>query len=151
MTCRIIATILGLFFAGPLGAIIGFFIGSFMDQSVNKTQSNGAEPRFSWNWQKTLNQPFIRGVFILMGYIAKADGQITPNEIQIASNMMTQLRLPEDQRHLAMRWFYDGKNQQFDPEEVFQKLRLYRHTPLMRVLLTCLTTITYVNGTPSAN
>ena len=67
-----------------------------------------------------------------MGYLAKADGQVTSNEIRIASNVMTQLRLPDDQRHLAMRWFYDGKNQQFDPEEVFQKLRLYRQTPLMR-------------------
>lgn len=154
MTCRIIATILGFFFGGPIGGIIGFFIGSFLDQSVNKTQSNGNDgPRFAfnWNWQKTLNQPFVRGVFILMGYLAKADGQITPNEIQIASNVMTQLRLPDDQRHQAMRWFYDGKNQQFDPNEVFQKLRLYRQTPLIRVLLTCLTTMAYANGAPSSS
>ena len=154
MTCRIIATILGFFFGGPMGAIIGFFIGSFLDQSVNKTQSNSGGSRQNffnghWNWKQTLNQPFIRGVFILMGYLAKADGQVTPNEIRIASNVMTQLRLPDNQRHLAMRWFYDGKNQQFDPEEVFQKLRLYRQTPLMRVLLTCLTTIAYANGAPS--
>ncbi|MES2203982.1 MAG: co-chaperone DjlA [Pseudomonadota bacterium] len=155
MTCRIIATILGFFFGGPMGAIIGFFIGSFLDQSVNKTQSNGNGPRQNffnghWSWKQTLNQPFVRGTFILMGYLAKADGQVTPNEIRIASNVMTQLRLPDDQRHLAMRWFYDGKNQQFDPEEVFQKLRLYRQTPLIRVLLTCLTTIAYANGMPSA-
>ena len=154
MTCRIIATILGFFFGGPIGAIIGFFIGSFLDQSVNKAQSNRGGSRqnsfnWHWNWKQSLNQPFIRGVFILMGYLAKADGQVTPNEIRIASNVMTQLRLPDDQRHLAMRWFYDGKNQQFNPEEVFQKLRLYRQTPLMRVLLSCLTTMAYANGAPS--
>ena len=62
---------------------------------------------------------------------------------------MTQLRLPDDQRHLAMRWFYDGKNQQFNAEEVFQQLRLYRQTPLIRVLLSCLNTMAYANGTPS--
>lgn len=149
MTCRIIATILGLFFGGPIGAIIGFFIGSFLDKSVATTQSSGYGPSFVWKWRQTLNQPFIRGVFILMGYLAKADGQVTPNEIRIASNVMTQLRLPDDQRHLAMRWFYDGKNQQFDPAEVFQKLRLYCQTPLVRVLISCLTTIAYANGAPS--
>lgn len=150
MTCRIIATILGFFFGGPIGGIIGFLIGSFLDKSVSVTQNSEYGPSFIWKWRQTLNQPFVRGVFILMGYLAKADGQITPNEIQIASNVMTQLRLPDEQRHQAMRWFYDGKNQQFDPNEVFQKLRLYRQTPLMRVLLTCLTTIAYANGMPSS-
>jgi len=152
MTCRIIATILGLFFGGPIGAIIGFFIGSFLDQSVNKNNSfrtNGAGPGFNWHWRQAFSQPFVRGVFVLMGYLAKADGRITSNEITIASNVMTQLRLTDEQRHKAMRWFYDGKNQQFDPTEVLQKLKFYRQPPFMRILLTCLTNIAYANGAPS--
>ncbi len=154
MTCRIIATILGFFFGGPIGAIIGFFIGSLMDQSVNKTKGPGSAgpgqgSNWHWNWRQAFSQPFVRGVFILMGHLAKADGQVTPNEIRIASNVMTQLRLPDDQRHQAMRWFYDGKNQQFDIEEVFQKLRLYRQPPFSRILLTCLMNIAYANGAPS--
>lgn len=143
MTCRIIATILGFFFGGPIGGIIGFFIGSFLDQTVGKASFSG------FQWKHTFSQPFVRGVFVLMGYLAKADGQITSNEIRIASNVMTQLRLPDEQRHLAMRWFYDGKNQQFDIEEIFQKLRLYRQPTFMRILLACLTNIAYANGSPS--
>jgi DnaJ like chaperone protein len=144
MTCRIIATILGLFFGGPLGGIIGFFVGSFLDQSVNKTQ------RFSgFQWRQMFAQPFIRGVFVLMGYLAKADGRVTPNEISIASHTMTQLRLTDEQRQQAMRWFYDGKNGQFKPEDIFQKLSIYRQTPLMKVLLACLMNMAHANGAPS--
>lgn len=144
MTCRIIVTILGLFFGGPLGAIIGFFIGSFLDRSVNKTE------RFAgFQWRQMFTQPFIRGVFVLMGYLAKADGQVTPNEINIASNTMTQLRLSDELRQQAMRWFYDGKNNHFDAEEIFQKLRAYRNTPLIKMLIACLMNIAYANGAPS--
>lgn len=152
MTCRIIATILGFFFGGPIGAIIGFFIGSFLDQSVNKNKPSGANNAgsgFNWHWRQAFSEPFVRGVFILMGYLAKADGQITSNEIMIASQVMTQLRLSDEQRHKAMRWFYDGKNQQFDPNEVLQQLRFYRQPPFMRIFLTCLTSIAYANGAPS--
>jgi DnaJ like chaperone protein len=154
MTCRIITTILGFFFGGPMGGIIGFFIGSFLDQSVKKNNTftgGSAGPGPSpWNWRQTFNQPFVRSVFILMGYLAKADGQITSNEIRIAAQAMTQLHLTDQQRHQAMRWFYDGKNQQFDPAEIFQKLWLYRQPIFMRILLTCLTNIAYANGDPSA-
>lgn len=143
MTCRIIATIMGFFFGGPIGAIIGFFIGALLDQSVGKTNFSG------FQWKHSFGQPFVRGIFILMGYLAKADGQITTNEIRIASNIMTQLRLPDEQRHQAMRWFYDGKNQQFNLEEIFQQLRAYRQPPFMKILLACLTNIAYANGAPS--
>lgn len=145
MTCRIIVTILGLFFGGPLGGLIGFFIGSFLDKAVN----NGS-PFQGFQWRQMFSQAFIRGTFILMGYLAKADGQITSSEINIASHAMTQLRLSDEQRHQAMRWFYDGKNNQFDPQQIFQQLRLYRHTPLIRVLLSCLMNIAHANGRPSA-
>lgn len=146
MTCRILTTILGLFFGGLPGAIIGFLIGSFLDQSMRKTQGFGG----GFQWRQMFTQPFIRGVFVLMGYLAKADGQVTPNEIQIASLAMTQLRLSDEQRQQAMRWFYDGKNHQFNADEIFQKLTMYRQTPLMRTLLACLMNMAHANGAPSA-
>ncbi len=145
MTARIIATILGLFFGGLPGAIIGFLIGSLMDKSVNKTQGFTG----GFQWRQAFTQPFTRAVFILMGYLAKADGRVTPNEIQIASLTMTQLRLSDDMRQQAMRWFYEGKNNQFNADEIFQKLNLYRNTPLIRVLMACLNNIAHANGAPS--
>lgn len=148
MTARIILTIIGLFFAGPIGAIVGFFIGLFLDRAVGKTQ--GSSSGFGWQWRQMLSQPFVRSTFILMGYLAKADGQITSNEITIASNAMAQFRLSDEQRHQAMRWFYDGKNQQFEAQAIFQQLRFYRHTPFMRILVSCLMNIAYANGAPSA-
>ncbi len=145
MTGRIIATIMGLVFGGPLGAIIGFIIGSILDQSVNKTQGF----RQGFQWRQVFAQPFIRAIFVLMGHLAKADGQVTQNEITIASHTMTQLRLSDEQRQQAMRWFYEGKNHQFDLEEVLQKIRFYRHTPLIKVFLACLTNMAHANGLPS--
>lgn len=150
-TARIIATILGFFFGGPVGAIIGFLIGSFLDKSVEKSGATGSGPKFNWQqaFNTSLNQSLVKGIFVLMGYLAKIDGQVTPNEIAIASNAMLQLRLPEERRHQAMRWFYEGKNQQFDMNEIILQLRPYRLPPFARIILACLTNITYANGAPT--
>jgi DnaJ like chaperone protein len=145
MTARIIATILGLCFGGLPGGIIGFFIGLMLDQSVNKSQKSTGR----FQWQATLTQPFMHAVFTLMGYVAKADGQITESEIQVASAAMNQLRLGEKQRHQAMRWFYEGKNHQFNMDHLFHTLRFYHHGPFLRILFTCLNNIAHANGLPS--
>jgi len=144
MTGRIIATIMGFVFGGPLGALIGFFIGSILDQSVKQ---GGFDSKF--RWKEMFAQPFIRSIFILMGYLAKADGQVTQNEITIASNTMAQLRLSVRQRQQAMRWFYEGKNHQFTLEDIYQKLRIYRNTPLIKIVLSAVTHMAYANGVPS--
>lgn len=147
MTARIILTLIGFVFSGPMGALIGFFIGLFLDHVVVKNQASG-RPDTAWHWRQMINQPFVRSTFILMGYLAKADGQVTTHEIKIASEAMQQFRLSETQRHQAMRWFYDGKNQQFQLATVLQQLALYCQTPFISLLTRCLIQITYANGAP---
>lgn len=155
-TARIILTIIGLVFGGPIGAIIGFLIGSYLDNTIGKANTGNASGNgFNWrqafqqSFHQSVSQSFVKGIFTLMGYLAKIDGQVSQNEIVIASNVMTQLRLSDEMRHLAMRWFYDGKNQQFDLNEIISQLRPYRIPPFSRIILTCLTHIACANGTPT--
>lgn len=49
-----------------------------------------------------------------MGHIAKADGRVSEEEIQVARQLMNEMRLNNEQQELAKRLFNEGKSAQFD-------------------------------------
>jgi DnaJ like chaperone protein len=111
---KIIGGICGYLAAGPLGFCIGVLIGHQFDRGV-------------WYFIKQtsskVQQTFFEVVFLVMGYIAKADGLISKNENHLAEDIMHQLELDSEQRLQAVKLFNQGKQSDFDLDTVLSDLK----------------------------
>lgn len=104
---KLIGGFLGSLF-GPLGLIIGVGVGHLFDKGL---QIN--EGFFSPDPQMA-KRVFFKTTFMMMGFLAKADGRISEREIQAARNVMQQLRLNPEQKMMAIQYFNQGKSPQFN-------------------------------------
>jgi DnaJ like chaperone protein len=123
---QIAGKILGTLFGsllGPIGAIIGFYIGHKFDKA--KAQGNFA---FSGSFANKAEQlerqeDFFKAAFSVMGHVAKAKGQVTREEIQLASIMMERMNLNDAQQRMAQEAFRDGKASDFPLDDVLESVR----------------------------
>ena len=112
-TGMIIGGLIGLFTGGPFGAVFGAAIGFFVNKSLRKAVI-----------KNNPQQLFFRATFMVMGRIAKADGQVSKNEIQFAEAVMQQMRLTGEKRAEAIDLFNQGKSPECDLDEVLRPLAL---------------------------
>lgn len=102
---KILGGVLGLFRGGISGMLIGALLGHMVDRffagiiGVNKTQ-----------------QTFFDALFSSLGHLSKADGRVTPQEIQMVESLMQQMHITGDHRRRAIRLFNQGKQPDFDLE-----------------------------------
>lgn len=105
---KVIGALVGLTFYGPAGLVLGLVLGQVFDnglQNVMTTPSHPVEAR----------RVFFQTVFQTMGFIAKTDGIITENEIKVARDiMLNDFKLTEAQMSLAIQYFNEGKQPDFD-------------------------------------
>ena len=100
---KILGGILGLFRGGLSGMLIGILLGHIVDRfivgivGVSKTQ-----------------QTFFDALFACLGHLSKADGRVTPTEIQMVESLMAQMRITGEHRQRAIRLFNRGKQPDFD-------------------------------------
>lgn len=75
---KFIGFITGYYFFGFFGALLGLFLGSFIDR-VRVYGTGGVNPL-----QNAMRQAvFLETVFISMGKLAKADGRVSEDEIKL--------------------------------------------------------------------
>ncbi|MDA3869863.1 MAG: co-chaperone DjlA, partial [Gammaproteobacteria bacterium] len=72
---------LGFMFGGPLGAMLGAVLGGNFDRGL------GQSGEFESGAQERVQAAFFSATFSVMGHIAKADGNVTPDEIASARNI----------------------------------------------------------------
>jgi len=101
--------VLGYFVGGFFGALIGFFLGRFFDRGLQSVALN-LNPENVARVQRI----FTKTLFTTMGHLAKADGQISNEEIAVARAIMQQMQLNETQKQEAMAYFNEGKQADFD-------------------------------------
>ena len=107
---RIVAGVLGLLAAGIPGLIIGFALGHLFDRGLAIALAFGGAGR------DELHELFLRTVFRLMGYLAKADGRVSEAEVAHTQRIFAQLGLADEQRRAAIDWFKEGAEAGFEPE-----------------------------------
>lgn len=124
MTAIVIGAFLGLIWGGPFGAIFGAFIGGWIDRRYVRPghYAHGHSNRRGYNRQRA-QSAFFRATFLVMGRIAKADGRVSEDEIQMASAIMREMRLSEQQRRAAIDLFNQGKNPSTDISEALAEFR----------------------------
>ena len=110
---KIIGGLIGFFSGGIIGALVGLFVGSMFDKAFSSHQQQ-LTPEQLQNIQET----FFKTTFTLIGYLAKADGRVSQEEIDQTQSLMEQMGLTADHKREAIRLFKIGAVPEFDPQAI---------------------------------
>ncbi|TBW58909.1 molecular chaperone DjlA [Marinobacter halodurans] len=90
-------------------------------------------------------------LFFFLGYVAKADGRVTEQQIRFAESLMRALQLSPGQRQRAIRAFQRGKDMEELPGSRGLRMRLHNtlNPEPALVVMFCLCHATQIEGTPS--
>ncbi len=127
---KVIGGTLGFMLGGPLGALLGVSFGHRFD-------AGGASTRLGAGAQERVQAAFFTATFAVMGYIAKADGRVSRDEIAMAKQVMGHMGLNAAQREVARSLFDQGKETGFELTEIVEQFRRECHgrTNLIRMFM----------------
>ncbi|KOO05095.1 co-chaperone DjlA [Vibrio nereis] len=121
---KILGGFFGFLFGNLFGALLGVFIGHQFDKA-RRLRDAGFNSGFGGGpSQAERQEEFFKAAFAVMGHLAKAKGQVTRQEIELASTMMDRMNLHGEQRRAAQDAFREGKGADFPLETVLQRVRI---------------------------
>ena len=140
----------GFLIGGPIGALLGAALGHNFDSGLKQLQleddleSEGLEP----GAQERVQATFFTATFATMGHISKADGEVTPDEIKVAEDIMQEMQLSDEQRRVAFDLFQQGKDPDYDVKAVVEQFRkeCRRRTNLMKMFVEIQLHAVYADG-----
>ena len=106
---KLVCALLGFYFFGFFGSLIGYFLGGIVDRS-RAYGIGGINPLSSGHRQKV----FLETVFILQGKLAKADGHISKQEIAHVEQFFQKLGMSAEHKQNAITLFKQGSVPDFD-------------------------------------
>lgn len=126
---------------GPLGALFGAAVGHNLEAARKAERPEAVSDERS-------RSDFLATTFQLMGYVAKADGRVSEQEIAVTRAMMERLQLSASQRRAAIDCFTEGKQPAFVAEAVLASFRNSYHgrPALAQRLLVMLLNLAYADG-----
>ena len=141
---KVLGGAFGFMLGGPLGAMMGAALGHNFDKGMGGLSDADFRP----GARERVQGAFFTATFSVMGYIAKADGKVTHDEIQIANAMMGQLNLSPDMQKTARRLFNEGKQSGFPLDDVLEQLRseCHRRDTLLRMFIEIQMHAAYADG-----
>jgi DnaJ like chaperone protein len=108
---KIIGGIIGLLVLGPVGLILGLFVGHLFDNGLMQTLKFASPQNIA-----RIKVSFFETSFLLLGNLAKADGRISQQEIDHTEAIISQMGLDAQQRKRAIELFQQGAAQEFQLE-----------------------------------
>lgn len=139
---KAVGGVFGYAILGPVGVLIGIFVGHLFDQQFSKALGHGVN-------QAEIQAAFFEALFLCMGHLAKRDGHVSENEIRVARQIMDHMQLSDHQRLEAMRLFTEGKTL---PDTDFTLERFSsltgRHKNVFRMFLQLELQAAYADGPP---
>jgi len=96
-----IGGLIGAFVGGPVGSVVGVIVGHRLDQ---------------------IRRTFFETTFEVMGHVAKADGRVSEDEVQVARRIMQAMRLNDEQIQEAIEHFTRGKRANYALEDRLSEL-----------------------------
>ena len=118
---KIIGVFLGWKVGGFFGAIAGLILGSIVDKKLYELGSVSS----SFFKKKTTRQDlFMQTTFAVLGHLSKSKGRVTEEDIQLANQLMIQLKLDDAGRKLAQDAFRRGKESDFPIRQVIREFRI---------------------------
>ncbi len=141
---KVLGGAFGFMLGGPLGALMGAALGHNFDKGMGGLSDADFRP----GARERVQGAFFTATFSVMGYVAKADGKVTQDEIQIANAVMGQLSLSPDMQKAARRLFNEGKQDDFPLDDVLVQLRseCHRRDTLLRMFIEIQMHAAYADG-----
>ncbi len=136
---------------GPIGGLIGYFIGSMFD-----TDTSGAQARQStYGGGRTYAQPSAEGDFkvsllVLIACVMKADGQVRKTELAVVKQFLLQ-NYGEQGTLEALQVLKRLLDQPINEREVALQINRYMNLSMKRELVHLLFTIAYADGSVDAS
>ncbi|MDH2997099.1 molecular chaperone DjlA [Pasteurellaceae bacterium LFhippo2] len=120
-----------------IGKIIGFFLGYSYTKSIfggllglmlghwadKKLYELGSVSSSIFGKGLTRQSLFMQTTFAVLGHISKAKGRVTEDDIQLARQLMTNMKLDERNQQLAQKAFTLGKEGDFPLRQTIQEFR----------------------------
>ncbi|HHH44636.1 MAG TPA: co-chaperone DjlA [Gammaproteobacteria bacterium] len=141
---KVLGGAFGYLLAGPLGALIGAALGHNFDRGLGSNL--GAQ--FKPGAQERVQTAFFTALFSVMGHLAKADGRVSPDEIEVARDVMRRMNLNEQMRKAAIGLFNQGKQPGFPLQDVLRQFRqeCHRRRNLMQMFVEILMHAAHADG-----
>jgi len=108
---KLVAGAIGLLVGGVIGLIVGIFVGHAFDKGLMRTMQFASPENI-----ERIKTSFFETTFLLLGYLAKADGRISQQEISHTEAIFTQMGLSAQQRERAIELFRTGSAASFQLE-----------------------------------
>lgn len=142
---KLVGGAFGFMLGGPLGAILGVALGHNFDKGLKAIPDDVA---FEPGDRERVQTAFFTATFSVLGHVAKADGQVSPQEIRLAEQVMAQMDLNPDMRRAAIRLFGEGKAESFPLNEVIEQFRHECHgrTTLLQMFVEIQIQAAYADG-----
>ena len=103
---------------GPLGAIAGAALGHVLFDKEDSIASKALPFRHAEQAQAA----YFISLFSILGKLAKADGVISREEVNIVNQFLSTLRLPEQQKQFAKNIFNEAKNSPYSIDDFAAQL-----------------------------
>lgn len=139
---KLLGAFFGFLMGGPYGAIFGFLLGHYFDLSRKGVWFFNPPPRTQ------AQDIFFRATFTIMGYVAKADGRVSENEIRVAQHIMRNMMLTPEMKRQAIHHYQMGKQANFDLDQILLELNdaVYHQPNLLHLFLELQTQAAYADG-----
>jgi len=115
---KIIGGAIGFYSGGLFTCLLGIFVGHLFDRSLKGFMKSESPETLA-----IIQQNFFETTFTLIGYLAKSDGRVTPEEIKATEALMVQMGLTADHKREAIKLFKVGSAVDFDPAETLDCFR----------------------------
>ena len=118
--CKLFIPLLGALSLGPVGFLLGLFLGYYLDKNTEDLYGN--YQYISPEKLKKTKMTFFTVTFEVMGHVAKSDGRVSEQEISAARQIMKQMQLNQNQIKIAIDSFTQGKSPSFSLQQSLNKL-----------------------------
>ena len=150
---KIIGFLIGSFF-GPLGIISGLILGHMYDKGyLNRWLGQYSSSKRPSGHYTHVQKIFFDCTFSIMGFIAKSDGHVSQQEIDVAQRMMHQLNFSIQMKNRAIHEFNRGKRPDFNLQACLAQLKrsCLLHPRLLKTFLDIQVQIAYAEGALTAS
>lgn len=128
---------LGWAFGGPIGAVVGFAVGSLFDKSPEITQTN--------QQRTTTEADFKMSLLVMIACVMKADGKIQKSELAVVKRFLVS-NFGEDGALEALQILKNLLDQQIDETEVAMQINRYMNYSAKLQLVHFLFDVAFADG-----
>lgn len=142
---KVVGGAFGFMLGGPIGAVLGAALGHQFDHGLGLVSRDNS---LGVGATERVQVAFFTATFSIMGHMAKADGRVSEQEIDIARHIMQRMELSEEQKKAAMLLFNQGKQADFPFEDILDQFRkeCARRTSLVQMFLEIMISTAMADG-----